>query len=68
MSSTFGGFNFEVFRASLANMSDEELIRYARTVRENGLPFARFGKPSGLNEEATLEECRAEWRRRKRQQ
>jgi hypothetical protein len=53
------------FRARLSKMSDEELIRHGRAARCPAAPFSRFGKPPGPNEETLLEECRAEWRRRK---
>ena len=55
----------EEFRARLRKMTDAQLLRYGKAARYMCSPDAYFGKAPRETFVIQLQECKAEWKRRK---
>ena len=58
-------FDVEAIRAQIRKLSDAELIREGRAARQLVSPVGRNGKPPRKVFMVGLEECLAEWWRRR---
>jgi hypothetical protein len=57
--------DIEAIRARIRKLSDAELIREGQAARQLVAPWGDGSRPPRKVFQATLEECIAEWRRRK---
>ena len=62
---TDGPLDVEAYRARLRKMTDAQLFRFGKAARYMCSPTSYFGKTPRETFVIQLQECRAEWKRRK---